>query len=69
MLGVKGISTPTQMGYDLADSYKDIPGIHFGEMERSLEMDAENSKQRYNIKEKVHSDHAGNMSKTEPLET
>lgn len=37
MLGVKGISTATQTGYDLADSYRDAPGIQFGKMERSLE--------------------------------
>lgn len=37
MLGVKGISAFTQMGYDLSDSYRDTPGIQFGKTERSLE--------------------------------
>lgn len=37
MLHVKGISSRTQTGYDLADSYRDTPGIQFGKMERSLE--------------------------------
>lgn len=37
MLGVKAISTPPQMGYDLADSHRDTPGIQLGKVERSLE--------------------------------
>lgn len=37
MLHVKGISSRTQTGYDLADSYRDTPGIQFGKVERSLE--------------------------------
>lgn len=37
MLGVKGISTPPSIGYDLADSHRDSPGIQPGKMERRLE--------------------------------
>lgn len=39
-------------------------------MQKGVRRDwSRDSKQRYNIQEEVRSDHVGNMSKTEPLET